>query len=234
MQHCGSSSLPDLSPTGLMGMLGVWLAPHLAGVRSKAQLAKLDWLSIFKNMVSLAICIETAMLLRWCGRHPHQAHMQQNRYVKLGLCCCGTHKPPLSLNSPCMRLIRPCAAASCCLCCCHQMTWDQQQQVEREAPAQLLLPTGTRAAISYSGAQPTARARMQEVFGFEDTPRLGGAAGVPLLLELLSPASRPLQVRRVPSMMQLVGLSGCVLVPADDDHTGMRTRHTKAGASAAS
>jgi hypothetical protein len=75
------------------------------------------------------------------------------------------------------------------------MTWEQQQQVEREAPPQLLLPTGTRAAISYSGAQPTACARMQEVFGLADTPRLGGAAGVPLLLELLSPASRPLQVR---------------------------------------
>lgn len=117
------------------------------------------------------------------------------------------------------------------------MTWEQQQQVEREAPPQLLLPTGTRAAISYSGAQPTARARMQEVFGLEDTPRLGGAAGVPLLLELLSPASRPLQVRRVPSMVQLAGLSHCCLkttsAVANDDHTGMQTRHAKAGTSAA-
>jgi hypothetical protein len=39
--------------------------------------------------------------------------------------------------------------------------------------------------------------KLQEVFGLADTPLLGGrGVDVPLLLELLSPAGRPLQVRR--------------------------------------
>jgi hypothetical protein len=63
VQRCGSSNLPDLSPTGLMRQLAGWLAPHLTGVRSKAQLAKLDWLTIFKNMVStLSVWLSIAML----------------------------------------------------------------------------------------------------------------------------------------------------------------------------
>ncbi|KAI8469773.1 MAG: ATP-dependent helicase C-terminal-domain-containing protein [Monoraphidium minutum] len=75
------------------------------------------------------------------------------------------------------------------------MTWEQQRRVEEEAPSHVELPTGSRVAIEYGPrAQPTARARLQECFGLRDTPRLGGPARVPLLLELLSPASRPLQV----------------------------------------
>ena len=38
----------------------------------------------------------------------------------------------------------------------------------------------------------------QECFGLLDTPLLGGPARVPLLLELLSPAGRPLQARATP------------------------------------
>jgi hypothetical protein len=43
--------------------------------------------------------------------------------------------------------------------------------------------------------QPPFRPAAQECFGLRDTPLLGGPARVPLLLELLSPAGRPLQVR---------------------------------------
>ncbi|KIY98238.1 ATP-dependent helicase HrpB [Monoraphidium neglectum] len=75
------------------------------------------------------------------------------------------------------------------------MTWEQQQRVEADAPSHVTLPTGSRVPIEYgSRSQPTARARLQECFGLVDTPRLGGLARVPLLLELLSPAQRPLQV----------------------------------------
>jgi ATP-dependent helicase HrpB len=47
----GSSDLPDLSATALMGSLTEWLQPHLGGVRSKTQLQKLDWNGIFRGMV---------------------------------------------------------------------------------------------------------------------------------------------------------------------------------------
>ena len=38
-----SSRLPDLSDEALVLTAGVWLKPYLSGVRSKADLAKLDW-----------------------------------------------------------------------------------------------------------------------------------------------------------------------------------------------
>lgn len=88
----------------------------------------------------------------------------------------------------------------CPLCCIiiHpplQMDWAAQQHVDEAAPTHLQLPTGSTAAIDYSGAQPSAAMKMQEVFGLADTPLLGGRARVPLVLQLLSPAGRPLQVR---------------------------------------
>lgn len=52
----GSSSIPDLSPQGLMARLEAWLGPHLAGIRSKAQLQKLPWLAIFKGQVRWGRC----------------------------------------------------------------------------------------------------------------------------------------------------------------------------------
>lgn len=76
-----------------------------------------------------------------------------------------------------------------------QMDWSLQQRVEVDAPSHLQLPTGSTVPIDYSGAQPKARVKLQEVFGLADMPLLGGrGVGVPLLLELLSPAGRPLQV----------------------------------------
>ena len=77
-----------------------------------------------------------------------------------------------------------------------QLDWSQQQHVEAAAPSHLQLPTGSTVPIDYGGPQPKARVKLQEVFGLADTPLLGGrGVGVPLLLELLSPAGRPLQVR---------------------------------------
>jgi ATP-dependent helicase HrpB len=71
---------------------------------------------------------------------------------------------------------------------------DQQRRVERDAPSRAPLPLGGTAAIDYSHpAGPTARARVQEVFGLAETPLLGGpSARIPLRLELLDPAQRPL------------------------------------------
>jgi hypothetical protein len=49
----GSSTVPDLSAAALVGTLGSWLRPHLAGVRSRAQLQKLPWLDLFRGQVRL-------------------------------------------------------------------------------------------------------------------------------------------------------------------------------------
>lgn len=74
-----------------------------------------------------------------------------------------------------------------------QFDYSQQQELERLAPTQLTVPTGSRIALDYNGPQPVLAVRLQEMFGERDTPRLaGGRAKV--LLHLLSPARQPLAV----------------------------------------
>jgi ATP-dependent helicase HrpB len=64
---------------------------------------------------------------------------------------------------------------------------------DSEAPESVVLPTGGKRAIDYSGAEPGVEARIQEVFGLAESPRV---CGVPLTFRLLSPARRPLQITR--------------------------------------
>lgn len=85
------------------------------------------------------------------------------------------------------------------------VSWELQQVVESEAPSHLLLPTGTRALVDYSRDPPAVRAKLQEVFGLAEAPRLAGGR-IPLTLELLNPAGRPLAVGG--------GRAGCVFVGA--------------------
>lgn len=76
------------------------------------------------------------------------------------------------------------------------LPWPQRSSIDRLAPTHLAVPTGSQIHIDYSDpAAPFAAVRLQEVFGLHDTPRLGGDR-VPLTLQLLSPARRPVQVTR--------------------------------------
>lgn len=63
--------------------------------------------------------------------------------------------------------------------------------LDRLAPTHLPIPTGRRARVDYSGEVPVLAVKLQEMFGSLDTPRV---AGEPVLLHLLSPAGRPLQI----------------------------------------
>ncbi len=75
-----------------------------------------------------------------------------------------------------------------------RLTWDQQQGLEREAPRAFVTPAGNSRPIDYSsGDTPILAAPLQELFGLTDTPRLCGGR-VAVLLHLLSPAKRPVQV----------------------------------------
>jgi len=76
------------------------------------------------------------------------------------------------------------------------LTWKQRQEMDRLAPTHLEVPSGSRIMLDYSDiTSPVLAVRLQEVFGLLDTPRIGGGK-VPLLIHLLSPASRPVQVTR--------------------------------------
>ena len=73
------------------------------------------------------------------------------------------------------------------------LTWDQQRALEQLAPTHITVPSGTRVALDYSQDPPVLAVRLQELFGARDTPRLAGGK-VAVLLHLLSPARRPVQV----------------------------------------
>ena len=76
------------------------------------------------------------------------------------------------------------------------LDWKQKQRLDREAPIDIAVPSGRRARIDYvSGPEPILAVRIQEMFGATATPAIAGGR-VPLLLHLLSPAQRPIQVTR--------------------------------------
>jgi ATP-dependent helicase HrpB len=77
-----------------------------------------------------------------------------------------------------------------------RLPWDLRGRLDREAPTHFEAPTGTMLAIDYEAEQgPTIAVRLQELFGLNVHPSLAKGA-VPLVLELLSPAHRPVQVTR--------------------------------------
>jgi ATP-dependent helicase HrpB len=76
------------------------------------------------------------------------------------------------------------------------LSWEQQRELEKRAPSHLQVPTGSNIRIDYlDESAPAVAVRLQEVFGLDRTPRLGGGK-VPITFKLLSPARRPVQVTR--------------------------------------
>jgi ATP-dependent helicase HrpB len=76
------------------------------------------------------------------------------------------------------------------------LPWELRARLEREAPTHFQAPTGTMLPIDYEAEQgPTIAVRLQELFGLTTHPAIASGA-VPLVLELLSPAHRPVQVTR--------------------------------------
>lgn len=77
-----------------------------------------------------------------------------------------------------------------------ELDWEQRVALDRLAPTHVVVPGGSRLAIDYSAAEtPVLAVRLQEMFGLADTPRVADGR-VPLTLQLLSPAGRPVQVTR--------------------------------------
>ena len=69
---------------------------------------------------------------------------------------------------------------------------DLQRRIATLAPTHFEAPTGNRLPIDYEGETPTLSIRVQELFGLDRHPTIAGGT-VPLTLELLSPAHRPIQ-----------------------------------------
>ena len=73
--------------------------------------------------------------------------------------------------------------------------WERRKRLDELAPTHITVPSGTHLALDYSGDVPVLAVRVQEMFGLAETPRVAGGR-VPVLLHLLSPARRPVQVTR--------------------------------------
>jgi ATP-dependent helicase HrpB len=77
-----------------------------------------------------------------------------------------------------------------------RLTWEQRAALDVRAPERLEVPTGSRLVVDYSDVTaPVLAVRLQEVFGMAETPRVLGGQ-VPVVLHLLSPGYRPVQVTR--------------------------------------
>ncbi len=74
------------------------------------------------------------------------------------------------------------------------LSYEDRQFVEKMAPSSLRLPGGFSMKIDYSNPEgPRGKAKIQDFYGVEETPRVGGGR-MPVLLEILGPNYRPLQV----------------------------------------
>ncbi|MDD2309026.1 MAG: ATP-dependent helicase HrpB [Desulfuromonadaceae bacterium] len=75
------------------------------------------------------------------------------------------------------------------------LDYRQQRELDQLVPTHLFVPSGSRIRIDYSGEIPVLAVKLQELFGLALGPSVCGGR-VPVLLHLLSPAGRAIQVTR--------------------------------------
>ena len=77
-----------------------------------------------------------------------------------------------------------------------RLTWEQQRLMDSRVPVSITVPSGSRITVDYtSGDTPVLAVKLQELFGLADTPTIADGR-VKILLHLLSPARRPVQITR--------------------------------------
>jgi ATP-dependent helicase HrpB len=116
-----------------------------------------------------------------------------------------------------------------------RLSWEQQQQLDEWLPERIEVPSGSSVRVDYSADPPVLAVKLQEMFGCEDSPRLARGR-LPLLIHLLSPAGRPLQVTKDLASFWRDGYTAVKKEmkgrypkhPWPDDPVGaVATRHTK-------
>jgi ATP-dependent helicase HrpB len=75
------------------------------------------------------------------------------------------------------------------------LTWHQKKRLDYLAPTHIRVPSGSSIRLDYiKGGSPVLAVRLQEMFGCKETPVVAG--NIPVILHLLSPANRTVQVTR--------------------------------------
>ena len=70
-----------------------------------------------------------------------------------------------------------------------------RRELDRLAPSRMEVPSGSHMLVRYEGDEPTVEVRLQECFGLMETPKVAGGK-VPIVMTLLSPAQRPVQITK--------------------------------------
>ncbi|MDD4101035.1 MAG: ATP-dependent helicase HrpB [Kiritimatiellae bacterium] len=70
-----------------------------------------------------------------------------------------------------------------------------RQLLDKLAPSHITVPSGSKVTVHYDDCEPYLEVKIQEVFGMQNTPVIADGR-VPLIMRLLSPANRPVQVTR--------------------------------------
>jgi ATP-dependent helicase HrpB len=71
------------------------------------------------------------------------------------------------------------------------LPWPEAARLDELAPDRIEVPSGSRIRVDYATGEPVLAVKLQETFGWLETPRV---SGVPVVLHLLSPAGRPAAV----------------------------------------
>jgi ATP-dependent helicase HrpB len=87
-------------------------------------------------------------------------------------------------------------AVNCSAALLSLLEYRRRQALDELAPTHLAVPSGSRIRLNYcEGEVPVLAVKLQELFGLAETPTVAGGR-VAVLLHLLSPAGRPIQVTR--------------------------------------
>ncbi len=74
-----------------------------------------------------------------------------------------------------------------------ELGWQQSERLEKLAPQKIKVPSGNEIVIDYRQSPPVLAVKLQEMFGCTETPSILNGK-VPVMIHLLSPAQRPLQI----------------------------------------
>src|SRR5690606_14251732 len=77
----------------------------------------------------------------------------------------------------------------------NHLGWEKLQELNKKAPEKLEVPSGSFIALEYfpGGEPPVLAVRLQQVFGWKETPRINEGK-IAVLMHLLSPGNKPVQV----------------------------------------
>jgi ATP-dependent helicase HrpB len=76
-----------------------------------------------------------------------------------------------------------------------ELEWNRRQMLENLLPEQLPIPSGRSVTLDYASGEPVLAVKLQELFGWAETPRLLEGR-LPITVQMLSPAGRPAAITR--------------------------------------